>query len=309
MQMRGARWFLLVAIAAIVGAVAVAYRIQRGETEAKAPPKPPPLPENIAGQAADWHWVHSVQGSPRVEIWAKNFKQEKDAAHIELQGVRLHLFHKNGVEYDRVHSAHAVFRDDRLFSDGEVAITLGVPAEGEPRRQLVSIRTSGVTFEKSGKASTDRSAEFVFENGSGRTGGASYDPATRELQLRGGVELDWRGRRLPMKLRAGEIIYKELDSQILLFPWARLERDRSVIDAADTVATLKDGAIDRIEAKTAKGADSDPRRRIEYHAERLTVDFADDGEVRSVTGESNARLVSHQPQSRTTMSTDRIDLE
>ncbi|MGH9657258.1 MAG: LptA/OstA family protein, partial [Bryobacteraceae bacterium] len=33
------------------------------------------------------------------------------------------------------------------------------------------------------------------------------------------------------------------------------------------------------------------------------------GEVRRVTGETNARLVSHQPQSRTTMTTDRIDLE
>jgi lipopolysaccharide export system protein LptA len=63
-----------------------------------------------------------------------------------------------------------------------VDITLAVPNEGQPKHTLVSIHSSGVTFDSgTGKAATDRAATFKFENGEGRAVGASYDPSTREL--------------------------------------------------------------------------------------------------------------------------------
>src|SRR6266851_568373 len=154
--MRGARWLLLLAIFAILGWLGFTYRTQRQALHDQAPATPDMLPVGVAGQAQDWHWVKTDEkGRKIVEIWAKNFKQEKESSRMELEGVRLYLFHKEGNQFNRVESPSASFHpsEDKLYSDGEVSITLAVPTEGPPTHRLVSIRTSGVTLEnKTGKA-------------------------------------------------------------------------------------------------------------------------------------------------------------
>src|SRR5262245_20223319 len=164
--MRGARWLLLAAIVAIIGSIGVTYQRQRLGVERQAPSKPDPLPDTRQGQATDWHWKQSAPGRTVVEIFAKSFTEEQER--FQLQRVRFHIFHKDGGEYDRVESAHATFHpgEDQIFAGGEVLITLGMPATGQPRRQLVSIRTSAVTFDsKTARATTDQPAHFTFENG------------------------------------------------------------------------------------------------------------------------------------------------
>jgi lipopolysaccharide export system protein LptA len=314
--MRGARWLLLLAIFAILGWLGFTYRTQRREIEQQAPARPDMLPVDIAGKAADWHVVKSdPEGKKIVEIWARNFKQEKDSSRMELEGVRLNLFHQKTNQFDRVESPFATYqpKDDKLYSDGKVLITLAVPTEGEPTHRLVSISTSGVAFDtKTAKTSTDRAADFTFQNGTGKCVGAVYDPNTRELQMNSSVELhlDARGPKgKPMKLESGQLIYKEASSQILLFPWARLTRDTSVTEGADTIVTLKEGAIQLVETQKAKGVDMDPKRHVEYSADHLIVHYSDAGDVDKVTGERNARLVSSTEYARTTTTTDRVDLD
>ena len=198
--MRGARWLLLVAICAILGWLRFAYLNQRRAVEANAPAKPAMLPMGIDGKAEDWHRVETDEkGRKVVEMWARNFKQEKDSARVQLEGVRLHLFHKRGDLYDRVESPVAIFQpgDNKLYSEGEVLITLAVPAEGLPAHRLVSIHSSGVTIDrKTGEASTDRPADFVFQNGTGKCVGAIYNPNSKELQMRANVELNLNACRL-----------------------------------------------------------------------------------------------------------------
>src|SRR5262245_37007743 len=164
--MRGARWLLLLAIFAILGWLRFTYQNQQRLLEGRAPQKPAMLPLDLAGKAEDWHQVwYDEKGGKTFEIWARNFKQEKDSSRLELERVRLHLFHKDRDQFDRVESPFAIFQpsDDKLYSEGEVSITLAVPSEGAPKHRLVSIHTSGVTFErKTGKASTDRPAKFTF---------------------------------------------------------------------------------------------------------------------------------------------------
>jgi lipopolysaccharide export system protein LptA len=248
-------------------------------------------------------------------MWARNFNQEMDSARVQLEGVRLHLFHKRGDLYDRVESPVAVFQpgDNKLYSEGEVLITLAVPAEGLPAHRLVSIHSSGVTIDrKTGEASTDRRADFVFQNGTGKCVGATYNPNSKELQMRANVELNLNARgprSKPMKLESGQLIYKELGSQILLFPWARLTRDTSVLEGGDTIVTLKAGKIQLVETQKAQGVDFDPKRHLEYSADHLTVNYSEDGDIDKVIGEPNARLVSSTQYSRTTTTTDRIDLQ
>src|SRR2546430_14494851 len=94
---------------------------------------------------------------------------------------------------------------------------------------------------------------------------------SKELQMRSSVELNLIARGphgKPMKLEAGQLLYKELDSKILLSPWARLRRgDTSSMEGGDTVVTLKKDAIQLVEAQKAKGVDLDPKRRLEYEAD------------------------------------------
>jgi lipopolysaccharide export system protein LptA len=298
-----------VAILAIVGSVATSYYLQKKSLAREAPQAPAALPTHVDAAATDWVWNHIVGGRPVVEVRAKDFRQVKDR--MELERVELRIYHDDGKVFDRVKSARAEFDTNQgsLYSDGEVEITMGVPVEGSPGR-LVMIRTSGATFDsKTGKASTERLAAFTFDRSHGQSVGAAYDPSTRELHMGSQVELHWGAGSRPMKLEAGELIYKERESLVLLFPWSRLTRESTTLEAADSLVTLDQGVIQKVEAKKARGTDRYPARQLEYSAEFLTMKFAPNGEVEKITGERNARLVSVSAAARTTMNTDRVDLE
>jgi lipopolysaccharide export system protein LptA len=314
--MRGTRWLILVAIAAILGGVATTYRRQKTALEQQAPPKPKALPLDLASSAEDWHHTQYFPGTsnPSVEIWAHRLGQSKDNSRIDLENVELHIFHQESGQYDRVKSARAQFSpaDQRLYSEGEVEITLAVPAQGQPRRGLVSIRSSGVTFDTTtGKASTERPADFVFDNGNGKSVGAYYDPNSNELRMLSAVELNWKNpgpRSVPMKLEAGTLSYQEKDSKIWLVPWARLTRQQSVIESGPAVVTLEEGVISKIEAQKAHGTDRYPGRALEYSAAGLWLDFAEDGTVQKALGRPDARLVSTSANTVTTVTAEQVDL-
>lgn len=312
--MRGTRGLLLLAIALILAGVGTTYYRQKRTQTRQAPPPPKALPAGVEAAARDWQWSRNTGSRPVVEVRARNFRQLQDPERTELEKVELRLYHQDGREYDRVRSAHAIFDPARgtLYSGGDVEITMGMPAQGPPGR-LVFIRSSGVTFDsQTGKASTDRLARFTFDQGQGKAVGASYDPSTRELHMRSEVELHWRGRgpkSRPMKLEAGEVIYKEADAVVMLSPWSRLTRENAVLDAAGAVVTLRDGAIRDVEAKQARGSDRYPARQLDYAADQLWMTFTPQGEIEKLTGEGNARLVSTAAGARTTVSTDRVDLE
>jgi len=315
--MRGARWLFLVAIVAILGWLRFTYSTQRRILDQQAPAKPTPLRSDVAVSIPDWYRRETdKEGHKVLEIWAKNVRQSTDSARIDLEQVRIHLFHKDADQFDLVESPAAKFQpgEDKLFAEGEVTITLKVPEEGPPSHRLVSIHTSAVTFEsKTGRATTDKPTDFTFENGTGKCVGAVYDPNTKELQMQSNVELNMQARGpngKPMKLESGQLIYKELESKILLSPWVKLTRDTSTMEGGDTVVTLnKDGAIELVQAQKAKGKEVDPKRTIEYGADGLTVHYAENGEVDHATGDVGAHVVSSAETGRTSTKADRIDLE
>src|SRR5262249_6969601 len=156
--------------------------------------------------------------------------------------------------YNIVKCEKAMFTlaERRLYSDGQVEITLKIPLEGEPKRKPVTIRTSGLTYEvDSSKASTERLATFEFENGEGKSMGALYDPTTKLLHLGSQVELNWKGpgpHAKPMKLEAGEMRYVEGSGKIWLAPWAKLTRENTVVQSEAAVITLEEDAIRAVDA-------------------------------------------------------------
>jgi len=310
--MRCKRGLLLLAILVILAGVGVSYYYRHERLARQAPPVPKPLPKEVEAAASDWVWTHTVGGRPVVEVRARRFRQVKD--HLELEPLELRLYHQDGRKYDRVTSGRAEFgrERDQLYADGEVEITMGLPTEGAPRGRLVLIRTSGVTFDsKTGRASTTRAASFTFDQGEGQAVGASYDPASREVHMQAGVELRWRGRSTaskPMRIEAGELIYKERDALVMLMPWSRLRRENTVLEAADAAVFLENGSIRRAQAKKARGTDRYPGRQLEYGAEQLEMKFSPEGEVEQIAAEGQARLVATSEAARTTVRAGRVDL-
>lgn len=309
------RRLLLLAIAVILGAVGATYYYQKARVERQAPARPQPVPAGLDAVANVWKWSKTEGSRAIVEIEASNFREIADPGRIEIDNVTLRIYHKEGDKYDLVRSAKAQFEKDKnsLYSEGDVEIRMGLPAEGAPPSgRMVVIRTSGVTFETStGKAATTRLATFEFDRGNGRAVGASYDPTIRELALQSQAELNWRGRTpkaKPMKIEAAQMIYKEREGLVVAWPWAKLTRDTEVIEANDATVRLEEGVVKQVVAHQARGTAEYPDRRLEFGGETAAVEFNDDGQVNKVMGERSARLVSTSSTSRTTLNSDRVDL-
>ena len=313
--MRRTRWLLLLAILAILGGIGITYRAQRQVLQKQAPAKPPMLPTEISGVREEFKLTRTEAGQNKWEITAAKVRQEKDSSQTHLEQVTLKIYNKTADKYGLVKSANAEFEQNakRLFSEGEVEITLGVPAEGQPSRPLVNIKSSGVTFDvQASKASTDRPASFTFENGTGHSVGASYDANARELHLQHDAEIDTQPpgpHTKLMKIQAGEVTYKEAESRVWLNEWARLTRENTIVNAASSIVQLQDGRhIQQVDALNAHGTDQYPNRKLEYAADELRVTYNDEGEVDHISGKNNARLVATSAGSETTMTSDFVDL-
>src|SRR5579872_6440 len=207
--MRRIGWLLPVAIIAIGVWVFVTYTQRKAALASAAPAAPAPLANGLQARGDDWCYTQYNGDVPKVTLCAKSYREVKEPSLMELDGVQLDLYHADGKQFDLVKTASAQFdiNGKALYSDGEVDITMGVPADGPPHGRMLRIHTSGVHFASdTGKATTDRPATFEFDQGGGSAVGAEYDPQTRELHLAGEVKLDWRGKTpesIPMHVESG----------------------------------------------------------------------------------------------------------
>ena len=175
--MRGTRWLVLVAIAAILGGIVYTYRAQKRIVGAQAIPAPTPLPEDLHSAAQFWCWTETdAKNRNRVtaDICASDVKEVKDSSRLDLKEVTLKLPNKTGEAYDLIKSSAASYykADHRLYAEGAVSITLNVPVTGQPKHALVTVKSSAVNFNTdSGRAETDQPSSFTFENGTGKATG------------------------------------------------------------------------------------------------------------------------------------------
>jgi len=313
--MRRARWLLLVAMAAIVGGVSLTYRAQKQILHEQAPAKPAALPPELNSSANQWHWTETdAKGCKTAYIEADDFREVKDSSRVDLKDVALRLYKHCDDNFDLVKSASATFfsNEHRMYSDGEVNITLGVPEDQPDKPNLVAIHSSGVTFDSNtGRADTDRLSTFTFRNGDGRATGASYDPTTRELQMKKDVEVNWRSNgpnAAPMKIDAAELTYFEARSEIDLPTSGKMTRGPTVIEGHQSVVHLVDGVVRQITTRNATGTEDYPNRKLKYAADTLTMWFDEDGQAQKINGEGNANLTAISEGSETTVTAPTVEL-
>ena len=315
--MRGMRWLLLVAIAAILGGVVYQYRAQKQLLAGNVPATPDPLSAELSASSQHWHYRDTdlKTGRLKSDLDAESMQQVKDDSRVELKNVTMKIYGKDGKTYDLVKSAAATFNtaEKSLYSEGDVEITLNLPIEGQPPGKPTVIKTSGLTCDSdTGRVDTERPSSFVFEKGDGKASGATYDPASHELLMKRDVELHWNppGKNAkPMKIEASTLAYHETTSEIWLKPWGRMTRENMKVEGNEVVAKLQDQVIRNITAVRAHGSDDYPNRKLRYAADELAMDFDDDGLARRINGSHNASLVSTTDVSETTVTADRVDLE
>jgi lipopolysaccharide export system protein LptA len=317
--MRGTRWLLLVAIAAIVYGIGFTYRNQKKTLQETAAAAPPVLPAELNSTASNYQHHVTDHGRVIADIEAEDFRQVKDSSYVDLKNVSMRLRSKDGTSYNLVKSAAASFftNDERLYSEGAVEMTLKVPLEGQPRHKLVSIKSSGVTFDTAtGKAQTDRPSSFIFENGDGKATGAFYDPNTHQLLMKSDVEVDWKPigpHAKLMKIEAGSLEYRESENQILLTPWGRMTRENTVVEGENPVIHLQDDGhgnkiLSSIQTTKAHGTDNYPNRKLQYGADQLWMAFDEDGQVSRITAQGNANLTNTAQASETDVQANHVDM-
>jgi lipopolysaccharide export system protein LptA len=311
--MRVGRWLILAAIFAIIVFVGDTYFRHRAGLDALAAPSP--LDLGLESNSKDW-CGHSADGAKQTfEICATNARMVKDPSHMELDGVRLKLFHKEDKEYDLIETEKAEFDNvtKNLYSDSSVSISMGVTAEGVQRGRLLKIHTSGVHFDKeSGRATTDRVAEFEFDQGTGSATGAEYDPDSRQLHLRSNAILDWRGKTeqaKPMHIEAAEAYYLERESKVVLMQWSKLSREDLKMDAGMSTVLMEHNDIKRVDSQSGRGVQDKDGRTVDFAADHLGLDFGEHMVVRHIEGTDHAKLISSSPSGRTTATGNRLDLD
>jgi lipopolysaccharide export system protein LptA len=323
--MRGTRWLLLVAIAAIIYGVGVSYRQQKKLNERNALAAPAPLPDDVSSTTHGGTWTAKDQktGCKNYEISAHDMRQASDSSHSELSGVELHIFHKSGAKcdtkFDLVQSDAATYFDseDRLKADGEVHITLGEPAEGEAPPNLIAINCAGAAFDtNSGHAESDGHCTFDFKNGQGESNGATYDPPTKTLLMKKDVVVDWKAatpNAKPLHIEAPSLQYLETAGEIDLIPTGRMTRDELVFEGdTPTIRLRDDGAghkfVREIDAQHAHGSDNTPGRKLIYSADRAWVFYNDDHVIERIVVEGNAAMTSTAETSETQVTANHVEM-
>ena len=314
--MRRTRWLFLAAIFGILVFVGVTYFKRIAKLIREAPTVlAKPLEENVNARSQYWTYGDFKGDKQRVFIQARNMRQIRDSSAVELEGVEMHLFHKEDGKYDLVRSAAAQFNPSAktLYSDGDVDITRDVPVEGPQTGRIVKIHSSGVTFDSdSGKATTDRATTFEFDQGGGSGVGAEYDPNARQLHLKSQVLLDWRGKTedsIPLHIEAGEAYYLEKESKVVLMPWARLTRDTLHIEGENSTVLIEEKEIRTADVVKGHGYREDENRKVEFAADRMHLHFITGMQVDAMNGDGNGRLVESAATMRTTVTGHHIDLD
>ncbi|MGA3185897.1 MAG: LPS export ABC transporter periplasmic protein LptC [Bryobacteraceae bacterium] len=312
--MRRTRWLFLFAIIFIVVAVGATYLKRKGNLEKDAPARPKPLGKNFDGSFDRWTYSDQKGTTPHVTISADRMRESAGSTALDLEGVELKLYTKDGSQYDLVKTDKAKCDPaaKTLYADDEVDITMAVPVDGPQHGRIVKIQTSGVKFDtQTGKANTDRPVRFEFDQGGGTSTGAEYDPQTRELHMKSQISLDWRGKTadsVPMHIESGEAFYKEKESKVILIPWSKLTRDTLRLEGKMSVVTLDKGEVRLAEIEAGHGTKEDPGRKVEFGSDQMTMNFADGMLVTKITGDHNAHLISTTDVARTTVTGEKMDL-
>ena len=314
--MKKLRVLLLLGVTTMLGAVVWDYLDSQTAEEETQAEQPTAIPSDVNSQATRWAWSQSSGDRRKVEVVADSFRQAKETFLFDLGGVELKIFHQDGATFDYIVTKAAQFdtRSGTLFSEGEVLLSLGIPADqpGPGSGEHTKIRSSGVTFEtRTGVAATERYTEFEFEGGVAHSVGVHYDSPHRYVRMESQVYVErfpGGAHRPALKIRSNELHYYEDGQRVHLVGDVSLERGSQQIQSTEAIVFMERGDIRRINASEAQGVEKQFGRTIRFRARRVDVFYSPLQTVEQVNGSGDAEVSSTTATSRITASGERIDL-
>ena len=314
--MKNIRFVLLLGVGIMLAAVVLDFLDSR-RTQAKVGVSElPAIPSELSSQSSRWSWSQSSGGNRKIEIFADSVRQTKETLLLELEGVELKIFGKDGESYDQVLSGRAEFdsQTETLYSEGQVILALGLSLDdpASAAKPPTRILSSGVTFEsKTGICRTERYTEYEFDGGSGHSVGAFYDSIHHFFRMKSEAYMERDPSspgRPPLKISAGELFYDENAHRIDLKGGVILRQGGREVQSAEAGIYLENGAIRRIEAVSALGSDQRQDRDIHFAAQSLTLFYDERRFLERILANGAAELLSASASSRIDIRGERIEL-
>ena len=127
--MRGTRWLILLAIAAILAGSLVLYRRDQRIAREHAPPKPELLGADMNRDALNYEAGQSTDGKTNFSIKARKYRQIRDTPNYELEDLELKLVQRDQQHYDLI-VQEAVYVSPRIDITDQVLKALAAAANG-----------------------------------------------------------------------------------------------------------------------------------------------------------------------------------
>jgi LPS export ABC transporter protein LptC len=294
---RYARWAAYAAalIALIVAGVYARRAIQAARARQQAPP---PIPESVQQESAEFSYVGTDQGRQLFTIRASHATQYKDQNRALLQDVWITIYGHDGSRNDNIHTRECNYEPSsgNVVCEGDVQIDLAsaTPASGKPADKDLQVTTRNLSFNReSGDATTTAPVQFRFPQGTGQADGMTYSSQKEIVRLAHNVQLDLAASEksggLPVTATGGGMEISRNDRLVVLDAPANVRQGGRQI-SADKISIELDEEF-RARRAIAQGhpqvSSTDPRGKATATATQFDIFVNSDGWIERIVADGS----------------------
>jgi LPS export ABC transporter protein LptC len=294
---RYARWaaYAAVLIALVVAGVYARRAIQAARARQNAPP---PIPESVQQESAEFSYVGTDQGRQLFTIRASHATQYKDQNRALLQDVWITIYGHDGSRNDNIHTRECNYEPStgNVVCEGDVQIDLAsaTPASGKPADKDLQVTTRNLSFNReSGDATTTAPVQFRFPQGEGHSDGLIYSSQKEIVRLTHNVQLDLAASEksggLPVNATGGSMEISRNDRMVVLDAPANVRQGGREL-SADKISIELDAEF-RARHAIAQGhpqvTSTDPRGKSIANATQFDLFVNSDGWIQRIVADGS----------------------
>ena len=261
---------------------------------------PPPVPETVQQQSAEFSFSKVVQERTIFTIRAKQATEFKDQDRSLLEDVWISLYGRDGSRNDSIHTKECSYAPTSGDIRCQGAVRIGLESAQAARERenprAIEVETRNLSFNReSGEASTSEKVEFRFPGGEGRGLGVDYNPSDAKVILQRDIELKLippnSGHSTPAVITGSRLEFRRDDSTIHLLGPVRVRQGDRQLTAGELALLLdSDMHARRVVANGTPELHSvEPQGKIEIAADQFQAELNSAGGVERVLMEGNVR--------------------
>ena len=259
---------------------------------------PPPIPESVQQESAEFSYVGTDQGRQLFTIRASHATQYKDQNRALLQDVWITIYGHDGSRNDNIHTRECNYEPSsgNVVCEGDVQIDLAsaTPASGKPADKDLQVTTRNLSFNReSGDATTTAPVQFRFPQGEGHSDGMIYSSQKEIVRLTHNVQLDLAASEksggLPVTATGGSMEISRNDRMVVLDAPANVRQGGREL-SADKISIELDAEF-RARHAIAQGhpqvTSTDPRGKSIANATQFDLFVNSDGWIERIVADGS----------------------